>query len=94
MLQLYSIKNKEQKIFGKPMAFTDETHCLHSTRKFFIAEELAEELDASNFEIYHVGEFEEKTGKITSRKKIQLIMNCSNLIQKTPIKKPKKKVRK
>lgn len=79
MLQIYSLKDIKNKLFGIPMYFHDDEHCKHDMTLFFIPNNI-EKIDPSNYDIYRVGTFDEKTGKITRHNKQSVLANCQKLL--------------
>lgn len=79
MLQLYSIRNIKEKLYGNPMCMPNPNHAMQSVATFFNNNK---ELNPENFELHHIGNFSEKTGTLSTDKKT-LIANCSNVTLKT-----------
>lgn len=80
MLQIYTIKNIDLEVYGRPMYFTSEEHCKSDTLKFFETQLLKEDINPSHFEIFYLGEFDEIKGELCPADQPELITNISELL--------------
>lgn len=79
MLLIYVLYNKKDKIYGRPMYFPSEHHAKGSVT-LFLDDDNQKNIDASQYILYEIGDFNEATGTLTNHKKE--ICNCTQLLMK------------
>lgn len=80
MLQIYSMYTIKEDQYGMPMFFHNEDQAKQAITMFFTKKTM-ENFDPQEFELVHIGDFNELTGVIRNIE-ITTISNCSNLVNK------------
>lgn len=78
--QSFTIYDNKSQTYGRPMHFASEEECINVLKNFCNAED--NPLNQIDYDLFHIGEYNENTGKYTQLEAPKHLINLSSITTK------------